>query len=89
MNIDRLKQQCDGPDGMMLTSWNYGVHHFEIECFPDGRQEYFYMNRQTGAYWDYEDTILSTEFPLELTYYFLKANPPNPILDALWRLAHL
>lgn len=38
-----------GPDGELLYTWDKGAHHYEIEVFPDGRKEYFYMHRQTGG----------------------------------------
>lgn len=38
---------CD--DGHILYTWDKGVHHFEIEIFPTGPLEYFYMNRDTGV----------------------------------------
>ncbi len=43
-----------GPDRQLLLCWDKGEHHFEIEVFPGGTIEFFYLNHQTNDVWKYE-----------------------------------
>jgi hypothetical protein len=43
-----------GPDGQVLYTWKNGEHHFEIEIFPTGVGELFYLNLNTDEMWDSE-----------------------------------
>ena len=43
-----------GPDGQLLYTWNKDKHHFELEIFPDGSGEFFYLNRLTNEMWGYD-----------------------------------
>lgn len=29
-------------------TWDNGSHHFEVEVLPDGRYDWFYLNRDSG-----------------------------------------
>ncbi|MCE7988193.1 MAG: hypothetical protein DYG89_44100 [Caldilinea sp. CFX5] len=44
-----------GPDGQILYTWNQNSHHFEIEIFPEGIIEFFYLNFRTDETWEYDD----------------------------------
>jgi hypothetical protein len=46
-----------GPDGQVLYTWDRGEHHFELEVFPDGIGEFFYMNRKTDATWEADYSV--------------------------------
>lgn len=41
-----------GPDGEILFSWNHEEHHFELEIYPSGIGEFFYLNYQTDDVWE-------------------------------------
>jgi hypothetical protein len=43
-----------GPDGQVLYTWKNDEHHFEIEVFPTGIGEVFYLNLNTDEMWDSE-----------------------------------
>lgn len=45
---------CPGLNGQLLYTWDSGVHHLEIEIFPDGVIELFYRNRASGELWEEE-----------------------------------
>jgi hypothetical protein len=54
-----------GADNQVLFAWDYKEHHAEIEVFPDGHTEAFYLNMQTGETWDRDvdpGNILLSEF---------------------------
>lgn len=34
--------------GEFVMTWDHGPHHFEIEVFPDGRYDWFYLDRTSG-----------------------------------------
>jgi len=55
-----------GPDGQVLFSWNRNDHHFEIEIFPSGLAEIFYLNFETDEVWEGEYRI-GDSFPLEIS----------------------
>jgi hypothetical protein len=46
-----------GPDGQILFSWNRNNHHFEMEVFPSGIAELFYLNFDTNEDWEAEYQI--------------------------------
>ena len=52
-----IPMACTGPDGRMLYSWDNKQHHFEAEFFPDGKIEFFSMDRKTN-----EDNLHIIEF---------------------------
>ena len=64
---DRLPvpDACPGPDGQLLYTWDKKEYHFELEIFPDGLGEFFYMNRVTGETWEY-DHRMGDEIPNEV-----------------------
>ncbi len=43
-----------GVDKQILFSWNSGEHHFELEIYPSGMGEFFYLNYQTDKTWEEE-----------------------------------
>ncbi len=45
------------PDGQLLYTWSKSEHHFELEIFPSGLGEFFYLNRLTDEMWDCEYNI--------------------------------
>jgi hypothetical protein len=45
-----------GGEQQILYSWDRDNHHLECEVFPDGRVEWFYRDRATGALWDLDAT---------------------------------
>lgn len=46
-----------GPDGQLLYVWDKGMHHFEMEIFPDAPAEFFYLNRETDETWELDYII--------------------------------
>jgi len=34
--------------GELVMTWDRGPHHFEIEILPDGRYDWFYLDRSSG-----------------------------------------
>ena len=46
-----------GPDGQLLYTWNKGDHHLELEIFPNGPAEFFYLNRVSSETWEEEYLI--------------------------------
>jgi hypothetical protein len=34
--------------GEFVMTWDRGQHHFEIEILPDGRYDWFYLDRSSG-----------------------------------------
>lgn len=53
------------PDGHLLFSWDRDHHHLEVEVSPDGVGEFFYLNYETDATWEY-DYILGRHLPSEV-----------------------
>lgn len=47
---------ASGPNGEILYTWNARSHHFELEIFPDGRAEFFYINHDTDDMWSADYT---------------------------------
>ncbi len=43
-----------GPDGQLLYAWNKEEHHLELEFFPNGPAEFFYLNRLSNETWEGE-----------------------------------
>jgi hypothetical protein len=43
-----------GVDQQILFSWNSGEHHFELEIYPSGMGEFFYLNYKTDKTWEEE-----------------------------------
>jgi hypothetical protein len=56
---------CPGPDGQLLYTWDKREHHFEVEIFPEGLGEFFYMNRVTDETWEHDYSI-ADEIPGEV-----------------------
>lgn len=54
-----------GPDGEILFSWNYEDDHFELEIFPSGRGEFFYLNHRTNEFQENE-YIISDPLPEDI-----------------------
>ena len=46
-----------GADRQILFSWNSGEHHFELEIYPSGLGEFFYLNYESDATWEEEHTM--------------------------------
>ena len=46
-----------GPDGQLLYVRDKGIHHFEMEIFPDNHAEFFYLNRETDGTWELDYII--------------------------------
>ena len=46
-----------GPNGEILFSWNREDDHFELEIFPSGKGEFFYLNHRTNEFQENEYTL--------------------------------
>ena len=46
-----------GPDGEVMYTWDSPEHHLELEIFPEGAGEFFYLNRKTDDTEEWEYTI--------------------------------
>lgn len=46
-----------GPDGEVMLTWDSPEHHLELEIFPEGTGEFFYLNRKTDEAEEWEYTI--------------------------------
>jgi hypothetical protein len=43
------------PAGGLSMTWDKGRHHFEIDVMPDGKYDWFYMDRESEARASQED----------------------------------
>lgn len=43
-----------GAENQILFSWDNGTDHFELEIFPPGLGEFFYLNYETDETWEEE-----------------------------------
>lgn len=50
-------------DGEFVMTWDRDSHHFEIEILPDGKYEWFYLDRSSGESCGEEDHPLGTYSP--------------------------
>ena len=46
-----------GPEGQLLYAWNNVEHHLELEVFPNGPAEFFYLNRFSNDSWEDEFNV--------------------------------
>lgn len=75
---DRLRRQMPDPfdlpcstateSGKLVMTWDSGPHHFEIEGFPDGRYDWFYLDRNSGERIGEEDYPLDTCSPAMISH---------------------
>ena len=46
-----------GTDGEVMYTWDSLDHHIELEIFPEGTGEFFYLNRKTDETEEWEYTV--------------------------------
>jgi hypothetical protein len=56
------------PDGAFQLVWDRGIHHVDVDIYPNGIFEWFYSNKETRMFFGDEDCPPQS-FPSELSRY--------------------